>query len=110
MKWALATLAASVLMASASGASAATPQSRHQAERNLLTATRMLARWHLNLVDPKTGLVRAKTTASCVGKGKHLPRGYYDFTCTLRHRGTVVRLVYISLGRKSFEVRRLPRS
>jgi hypothetical protein len=102
----LATLAV-LLTAGAVFAAAPARQTRQRAERNLLGATRMVARWHMGLVDPKSGLLRLNTSAACSGRGRAVMRQYTHFVCILRHQGTVVRALYIAQSRNGFEVRRL---
>jgi hypothetical protein len=87
----------------------ATPprQTKQQAEKNLLGATRMLARWHVGLVDPKSGLLRSNTTATCSGRGTAVARRYRQFLCVLRYRTTVVRVLYVVLNGNGFEAHRL---
>jgi hypothetical protein len=94
--------------AAASAASSAHPrQTRQQAERNLLHATRMLRRWHVNLVDTKTGLLRQNTTASCRGVGRPVRAHYASFRCVLRHGSRHVLVRYLALRRNGFEAHRL---
>ena len=65
---------------------AVTPRhSKLQAERNLLRATRVLARWHVGLVSPHTGLLLQNTTATCSGAGTPDSGRYARFTCVLHH-------------------------
>jgi hypothetical protein len=96
----------------AQGWSATTPtrQSKQRAERNLLNATRLLKRWHVGLVDPKSGLLRQNTTAVCTGEGKPVARAYPRFACVLKHEKIVVRVAYTALSHNGFEVHRLSRS
>ena len=92
-----------------SSAAAVPRQTKQRAERNLLAATRMLARWRVGLIDPKTGLLRSNTTATCSGKGTAVAHAYRQFTCVLRYRTVAVRLLYIVQSKNGFEVRRLSR-
>jgi len=82
-------------------------QTKQRAERNLLSATRVIARWHVGLVNPKSGLVRQNTTAACRGAGAGTARGYSSFTCVVKHARTVVRVRYVALRRNGFELHRL---
>jgi hypothetical protein len=93
----------------ATAAAKTTPprQTKQRAERNLLGATRMLARWHVGLVDPRTGLLRSNTIATCAGRGTAVRHAYREFNCVLRYRKTSVRLRYVVQSRNGFEVRRL---
>jgi hypothetical protein len=82
-------------------------QTKQRAERNLLGATRVLARWHVGLVDPHTGLLRSNTTAACSGRGTAIRHSYRWFTCVLSYRKASVRLRYVVQSRNGFEVHRL---
>lgn len=102
-------LAALALTLAAAASTKTTPprQTKQHAERNLLGATRMLARWHVGLVDTRTGLLRSNTTATCSGRGTAVRHAYRQFTCVLRYRKTIVRLRYVAQSRNGFEVHRL---
>jgi len=88
---------------------AATPhrQNRRLAERNLLHATRMLARWHVGLVNPKTGLLLQNTTASCRGAGRSVAGRFASFRCVLHHGRRNVAVRYVALAKSGFEAHRL---
>ena len=80
-------------------------QARPTAERNLISAQRMLARWHLGLVDPHTRLIRNNVWVRCSGRGKALRARYSLFRCVIGHRRTRVTMTYVALRRNGFEVR-----
>jgi hypothetical protein len=99
-----------ILLAGAPAAAAASSkahrQARQQAERNLLHATRMLKRWHVGLVDTKTGLLRQNTTATCRGTGRRVAGKYSTFRCVLRHGRHRVAVRYLALAHNGFEAHR----
>jgi hypothetical protein len=103
----LAALTAALIAACAQAASSTTRHTRERAERNLLSATRMLARWHAGLTDPRTGLLLRNTTARCAGQGVPVAGAYPRFLCTLRHGTRTVHVRYYAQARGGFEVRRL---
>jgi hypothetical protein len=103
----LATLAVGLVAAQAVLAASPPRQTKQRAERNLLGATHMVARWHMGFVDPKSGLMRVNTTAACSGRGRAVQRRYTHFVCVLRYRTTVVHALYIAQSGNGFEVRRL---
>jgi len=108
----IASLVLVAALSAAPAATAATPkppprQTKQRAERNVLAATRMLARWHVGLADPRTGLLRSNTTASCTGKGSVVAHAYRQFVCVLRYRTTTVRLLYVVQSHNGFEAHRL---
>jgi hypothetical protein len=82
-------------------------QTKLVAERNLLRATRLLARWNVGLVDPRSGLLLQNTTATCTGEGTPVDGRYARFTCVLHHGRIRVRVAYFAQQRGGFEVRRL---
>lgn len=84
-------------------------QTRQQAERNLLHATRLLKRWRVGLVDTKTGLLRQNTTATCRGTGRRVAGKYRTFRCVLRHDRHRVTVRYLALAHNGFEVHRTSR-
>jgi hypothetical protein len=104
-----------ILSALAVGIGAAQPvlaasparQTRQRAERNLLGATHMVARWRVGFVDPKSGLMRLNTTAACSGRGRAVQHRYTHFECVLRYRTTVVDVLYVAQNGNGFEVRRV---
>ena len=100
-------LAVVLLVAPPGSAAPSTPQSKQRAERNLLNATLLLERWHVGLVNPKSGLLLQNTTAACTGKGRRLSGGYTRFVCVLRRRTLVVRVLYVALSHSHFEAHRL---
>ncbi|HET7137529.1 MAG TPA: hypothetical protein VFI04_04185 [Gaiellaceae bacterium] len=81
-----------------------------QAERNILRAQRMLARWHVGLVDTGTGLVKPNTTAQCRGRGrgfahrKGAARAFFKFSCVIVNREHVVQVLYYALTGNGFEM------
>jgi hypothetical protein len=83
-------------------------QTKLQAERNLLRATRLLARWHVGLVSPRSGLLLRNTTATCTGEGVPVSGRFARFTCVLHHGSTRVRVAYLAERNGGFAVRRLP--
>jgi hypothetical protein len=85
-------------------------QAKLVAERNLLRATRMLARWHVGLVDPRSGLLLQNTTATCTGEGTPAEGRFARFTCELHHGRIRVRVAYLVQQHGGFEVRRLASS
>jgi hypothetical protein len=99
--------AARVVLAATPAQSTPPRQTKQQAEKNLLGATRMLARWRVGLVDPKSGLLRSNTTATCTGRGTAVAGKYRQFICVLRYRTTVVRVLYVVLTGNGFEAHRL---
>jgi hypothetical protein len=91
-------------------AAAAIPSPHHtkrQAERNLLGATRLLLRWHTNLVNRRSGLLAQNTTAKCAGMGRPYKGAFTKFTCTLHHGKVSVRVLYYAQRHGGFEARRL---
>lgn len=104
-----AAFAGSLLVPLAAQSATAPTQTKRHAERNLLRATRMLARWHVGLVDPRTGLLRQNTTAACTGKGTRRNGGYHRFVCVLHHKKTTVRVLYVAQSGNGFEAHRLKR-
>jgi hypothetical protein len=94
-------------------AAAATPSPHHtkrQAERNLLGATRLLLRWHTNLVNRRSGLLAQNTTAKCAGMGHAYKGGFTKFTCTLQHGKVTVRVLYYAQRKGGFEAHRLKKT
>ena len=100
-------LAALAAGQAAIAAPAAPRQTKLVAERNLLRATRMLARWQVGLVSPRSGLLLQNTTATCTGAGEPLAGRYTHFTCVLHHGRINVRVAYLVQSHGGFEVRRL---
>jgi len=101
--------ALTALLACQSAVAAPTPrQSKVQAERNLLRATRLLARWDVGLVSPHSGLLLQNTTATCTGDGTPVSGRYSRFTCVLHHRTIRVRVAYFVQRNGGFAVKRLP--
>ncbi len=104
LKVATVAMATALLMAPAMlGGTAATTTAR--AERNILGATKTLNRWHVGITDPRTRLVRANTTVTCRGRGRHQAQGYASFTCVIRRRTLKVRVLYVALTGNGFELR-----
>jgi hypothetical protein len=94
------------LVAAAVASAAGQPrQTRHAAERNLISAQRMLARWRMGLVDPHTSLIRNNVWVRCSGRGKAVEGRYALFRCVIGHRRTRVTVTYVSLRGNGFEVR-----
>jgi hypothetical protein len=104
----LGAMLAALVVCQAAVAAAAPRQSKLVAERNLLRATRMLERWHVGLVNPRSGLLLQNTTATCTGSGGAVDNAYTSFTCTLHHGSIHVRVAYLVLQHGGFQVRRLP--
>lgn len=100
-------LAALVACPAAVAAPAAPRQAKLVAERNLLRATRMLARWQVGLVNPRSGLLLQNTTATCTGAGEPVEGRYTRFTCVLQHGRINVHVAYFVQQHGGFEVRRL---
>ena len=100
-------LAATVVATRPAVASPTARHTRERAERNLLGATRLLARWHVGLTDPRTGLLLRNTTATCIGSGRSVAGAYPRFVCTLRHGSRAVRVRYYAQVHGGFEVTRL---
>jgi hypothetical protein len=105
-------LAAGIVPASLAAMRSATPHTTaRQAERNLLRAQHMLARWRAGLTSPATGLVKPNTTAQCRGRGrgvahrKGASRAFFSFHCVLRNHGHTVSVLYYALHGNGFEVR-----
>jgi hypothetical protein len=84
---------------------ASEPQSKLRAERNLIGAEKMLARWKVGLVNPWTRLIRTNVWVRCVGRGAAVAGRYTKFGCTVGYRRVRVTLTYLVLNRKGFEVR-----
>jgi hypothetical protein len=94
------------LVATAVAPAAGDPrQTRSTAERNLISAQRMLARWRVGLVDPHTRLIRNNVWVRCSGRGKAVLARHTGFRCVLGHRRTRVTVTYVVLRRNGFEVR-----
>jgi hypothetical protein len=94
------------LVAPAVASAAGQPrQTRHAAERNLISAQRMLARWQVGLVDPHTSLIRNNVWVRCSGRARAVRARYTWFQCVLGHRRTRVTVTYVALRRNGFEVR-----
>jgi len=88
--------------------SAPTPRhSKSQAELNLLHASRVLARWKVGLVDPRTNLLRGNTVAVCEGRGRPLEARYPRFVCALRTRTRIVSVSYWAQRSGGFEIRKV---
>jgi hypothetical protein len=104
----LCAMLAALVVGQAAVAAPAPRQTKLVAERNLLRATRMLERWHVGLVDPRSGLLLQNTTATCTASGTPVGNTYASFTCTLRHASIHVRVAYLVLQHGGFQVRRLP--
>jgi hypothetical protein len=102
------TLLAALLACQTAVAASVPRQTKLQAERNLLRATRLLARWDVGLVSPRSGLLLRNTTATCTGEGVPFSGRYARFTCVLRHGSTRVRVAYFAQPGGGFAVRRLP--
>jgi hypothetical protein len=106
----LALVAAAAVLAAGTLASAAdaatTPRvTPARAERNVLHAVRALARWHVGLADPHTGLLPANTTASCTGRGKSRRGAFSSLNCVIRHQTLRVSVLYVALRHNGFELR-----
>ena len=90
------------------GSTATTPRhAKNQAEVNVLRATKVLASWRLNLVDPRTRLVRNNTSVSCRGRGRVVKARYPQFACTLRSAALLVSVSYSAKPNNGFTVRKL---
>jgi hypothetical protein len=100
-------LAAVVLAVQPASAVPSAHHTKQQAERNLLSATRLLLRWHTNLVNRKSGLLAQNTTAVCTGLGRPWRGGYTSFNCLLEHGKVSVRIHYYSQRHNGFAVTRL---
>ena len=99
-------LCLAALVASAVASAAGEPrQTRAAAERNLISAQRMLARWQVGLVDPHTRLIRNNVWVRCAGRGSAVGARHTVFRCVLGHRRTRVTVKYVALRRNGFEVR-----
>lgn len=99
-------LCLAALVATAVSSAAGEPrQTRAAAERNLISAQRMLARWQVGLVDPHTRLIRNNVWVRCTGRGKAVGARHTVFRCVLGHRRTRVTVTYVALRRNGFEVR-----
>jgi hypothetical protein len=80
---------------------------KRRAELNILNSTKVLARWHLGLIDSKTGSLHSNTFVTCTGRGRPRTGTYTSFTCGLRYQARKVRMLYIVTGRHAFRLRRL---
>ncbi len=80
-------------------------QTRLRAERNLIGAEKMLARWNVGLVNPSTRLLRTNVWVRCAGRGAAVAGRYTRFGCTVGYRRVRVTLTYVVLNGKGFEVR-----
>ena len=80
-------------------------QTRLRAERNLIGAEKMLARWNLGLVNPSTRLLRTNVWVRCAGRGVAVAGRYTSFGCTVGYRRLRVKLTYLVVSSKGFEVR-----
>ena len=105
-------LAAAIVPAPPAAIRTGTPHTTaRQAERNLLRAQHMLARWRAGLTSPATGLVKPNTTAQCRGRGRGISpragaaRAFLRFHCVLRNHRHAVSLQYYALLGNGFEVR-----
>jgi hypothetical protein len=110
LRVAIGTALAALLTCQVAGAAATPRHSKVQAERNLLRATRLLARWHVGLVSPHSGLLLQNTTATCSGAGTPGSGRYTRFMCVLHHGTIRVRVAYFAQRNGGFAVRRLPTS
>lgn len=91
----------------------AVPTTKRHAELNILRSTRVLARWHVGAIDPRTHTLRSNTVATCTGQGRPTltasnARLYTRLVCRLRYRTQTVRILYIAQRGRSFELHRLP--
>jgi hypothetical protein len=93
-----------VLVAVAS--SAPTGHSKRQAEVNLLRSTRVLERWRVGLIDPRTKSVKSNTVAVCSGHGRGVNGRHALFTCRVRGERMVVTVRYAAYHR-GFALRKL---
>jgi hypothetical protein len=105
-------IAAAVVPAAVASSRVGIPHTTaRQAERNLLRAQHMLARWRAGLTSPATGLVKPNTTAQCRGRGAGVaPRkgaapAFVTFRCVLRNHRHAVSVVYFALRGNGFEIR-----
>ena len=105
-------LAPAVVPASLAAIRTGTPHTTaRQAERNLLRAQHMLARWRTGLTSPATGVVKPNTTAQCHGRGRGVAlrtsayRAFFSFHCVLRNHRHAVSVLYYALHGNGFEVR-----
>jgi hypothetical protein len=106
MRPALLVLLCLVSLAAGAASAAGEPrQTRSTAERNLISAQRMLARWRVGLVDPSTRLIKNNVWVRCSGRGKAVQSRHTIFRCVLGHRRTRVTVTYVVLRRNGFEVR-----
>ena len=102
----LAALIGALVVTSTAWAARPPTSTSAQAERNLLGAVGILRRWNLGITDRTTGLVPKNTTATCHGQGKGLHGRYTLFTCMIRRGRLQVRVLYVTIPRSGFELRR----
>lgn len=76
-----------------------------RAERNIISAQRMLARWRVGFVNPRTGLVWNNVSVHCLGRGAVMDGRYTHFACAIDYKRTRVSLTYLALPDNGFEVR-----
>jgi len=101
-----AVLATAALVA---GPAAASLYSQRRAELNVLTAVRVLNRWHVGVVDPSSMTLRSNTSVSCRGLGRATAGRYRRFRCTLQYGNRRVKLLYTAVAgpRRAYRLHRL---
>ena len=77
---------------------------KSQAERNIMAAHRVLARWNVGLVSPKTRLPKNNVWVRCAGRGARSRAGFTSFRCTIGYRRVRVRVTYLSKTKNGFEL------
>ena len=96
------------LLTFASGAAAAERAAgRHvkpRAERNIMAAHRVLGRWNVGLVNPRTRLLRNNVWVSCSGRGSRTRAGYTQFRCVVGYRRVRVSVRYVAKTNNGFEL------
>ena len=69
-----------------------------------MLAHRVLARWKVGFVNPKTRLPRNNVWVRCSGRGKWAKGGYTRFRCVVGYRRVRVSVVYHAKTRNGCEL------
>ena len=75
-----------------------------RAERNIMGAHRVMDRWKVGLVNPRTRLLRNNVWVRCSGRGSRTRAGYMEFRCILGYRRVRVSVRYVAKTKNAFEL------
>ncbi|MEJ7793813.1 MAG: hypothetical protein WKF65_17770 [Gaiellaceae bacterium] len=93
-----------VFAAGVSPSAAAVGHSKLRAERNIMAAHRVLNRWQVGLVNPRTQLPRNNVWVRCSGRRGRTTEGYTHFRCIIGYRRVRVSVRYFAKAKNAFEL------